>query len=115
MRLKGDNAMKKYITSLALAFLVFSMMGVSHAVTLNMSNLNGQINVNTATKEELVMVPFITDTVAQNIINSRNSHGPFKSLHDLLIVKGVDKKLLDEVGLYLKTDGVTTIRLDNDD
>jgi DNA uptake protein ComE-like DNA-binding protein len=110
--LKGENAMKKYITSFSLAFLVFAMMGVSHAVTLNMVNLNGQINVNTATKDELVMVPYISDSVAQNIINTRNANGPFKSLGELLIVKGVDRRLLDRVGLYLKTDGVTTIRLD---
>jgi competence ComEA-like helix-hairpin-helix protein len=113
-RLKGENTMKKYITTLIMAAVLFVFSGISHATTLNMIDLTGQININSATKDELVMLPYISDKVAQNIIVNRNVNGPYKSVNDLLKVKGVDKKLLYEVGAYLKTDGATTLREDRD-
>ena len=104
--------MKKFKPLLILVFLVFVAFGASYAATLNTSNINGSINVNSATVSDFLIVPYIDDAVAQNIVDAREVNGPFSSLDDLLKVKGVDSKLLDEIGPFIKLDGSTTIRRD---
>ena len=104
--------MKKFKPLLILVFLVFVAFGASYPATLNTSNINGSINVNSATVSDLLMVPYIDVAVAQNIVDAREVNGPFSSRDDLLKVKGVDSKLLDEIGSFIKLDGATTIRRD---
>jgi comEA protein len=55
------------------------------------------ININTATLDELTSIPGIGPVTAQRIIDFREENGPFKSVDDLLKVKGVGEKLLDKI------------------
>ncbi|MFO1282593.1 MAG: helix-hairpin-helix domain-containing protein [Burkholderiales bacterium] len=55
------------------------------------------VNLNTATKEELVAVPGIGPTKAQAIVDHRSAHGPFKSVDDLKGVKGFRAKLVEKL------------------
>ena len=102
--------MKKYTTLLVAVLLAFVIASVSYAETLNMAKISGQININTATKQELMVLPYFDSATAQAIIDVRNANGPFSSLHDLLKVKGVDKSVLSDVRPYLELHGSTTIR-----
>ena len=53
-----------------------------------------KINVNTATKSELIEVKGIGDGTADAIIKYREDNGSFKSVADLVNVKGIgDKKV----------------------
>jgi competence protein ComEA len=70
----------------------------------------GQININTATKDQLMMLPQIKEDVAQNIINYREAKGPFKSLNELLKVKGMNSKIFTDVSRFLKLEGLTTFK-----
>src|SRR5260370_28348924 len=46
------------------------------------------ININTATSEELQQVPGIGPVTADKILQMRKSYGAFKSVDDLLSIKG---------------------------
>ena len=49
----------------------------------------GTVNVNTATAEQLQMLPRIGPSVAQRILEYRKENGKFASLDDLMLVRGI--------------------------
>lgn len=72
--------------------------------------LEGQININTATAEQLVLLPGIGKTRADAIIEYRTKNGNFKSVDDLTKVKGIGPKNLEKIRSYLVLEGETTLK-----
>jgi len=63
-----------------------------------------KVNINTATKEELVSVPYIGEYTATNIIKHRESEGPFQEVVQLKEVKGIRDKNFAKFKQYLEED-----------
>jgi competence ComEA-like helix-hairpin-helix protein len=59
------------------------------------------VNINTATSEELQLVPGIGPSTAEKILRMRKSYGPFKSVDDLLAIRGLGPKRLEKMRKYL--------------
>lgn len=59
------------------------------------------ININTANSDELQQVPGIGPVTAEKILQMRKSYGAFKSVDDLLAIKGLGKKRLEKMRKYL--------------
>ena len=59
------------------------------------------VNINTATSEELQQVPGIGPATAAKILQMRKSYGTFKSVDDLLAIRGLGEKRLDKMRKYL--------------
>ena len=57
----------------------------------------GPLDLNTATKQQLVALPGIGDVTAERIILYREDHGPFKSVDDLRKVKGISKNRFEQL------------------
>jgi competence ComEA-like helix-hairpin-helix protein len=55
------------------------------------------INLNAATSEELQSAPGIGPATAEKILLMRKSYGAFKSVDDLLAIRGIGKKRLDKM------------------
>jgi len=56
------------------------------------------VNINTATAKELQKVDGIGEKTAAGIVAYRSEHGSFKSVEELLKVKGIGKKKLEKAG-----------------
>ncbi len=55
------------------------------------------ININTATLEELDVLPYIGQVRASEIIAYRKAHGPFKRIEELLKVYGITQEVFDRI------------------
>lgn len=51
-----------------------------------------KININTATLDELTQLPRVGPKTAEKIIKYREEHGPFKTIEDIMNVKGIGPK-----------------------
>lgn len=64
-----------------------------------------KININTATVEELTILPGIGESSAKQIVEYRQNNGPFYSIDDLKKVKGVSHNRLKEIRKYITVGG----------
>ena len=69
------------------------------------------VNINTATSAELQQVPGIGPATAQKILQMRKSYGPFKSVDDLLAIRGLGQKRLDKMRKYLTVGKVSPLKV----
>ena len=60
-----------------------------------------KINVNTATKDELKLHPYIKWNLANAIVEYKNQHGNFKSIDDLKNILIIDEATLHKLSHYL--------------
>jgi competence protein ComEA len=58
---------------------------------------SGRININTATIEELDTLPGIGQAKAQAIVEYRTTHGPFRTVDELVLVDGISPAMLDRL------------------
>lgn len=71
--------------------------------------LDGQLNLNTATVEQLELLPTIGATRAKTIADYRRQHGPFRSVDQLLDRKLIGESTLAAIRPYLILSGATTL------
>lgn len=63
---------------------------------------DGLININTADKETLMMVPGIGESKAEAIISYRNEYGDFSKVEDLMNISGIKEGVFNKIKDYVK-------------
>lgn len=67
------------------------------------------VNVNTATAAEFQLLPRIGPSVAARIVAQREKNGAFKSLDDLMLVRGIGESTYEQMKPYVALAGPTTL------
>lgn len=70
----------------------------------------GQVNINTASVQELQLLPRVGPSLAQRIVDFRAENGPFKAPEELTRVKGFGEKSFEALQPYLTVKGETTLK-----
>ncbi len=79
---------------------------VLHSQSTNPSdeayNPDGKLDINTATVQQLQLLPGIGESTAQNIIFYREENGKFKTIEDLLNISGIGPAKFEKIKPYIK-------------
>ena len=62
---------------------------------------SGIININIAGKQELMSLPYIGDVKADRIVQFRNDFGGFKTVGEIIKVKGIGEKTLEKLRPFI--------------
>ena len=95
------------LARMASLILLFAL-AVSPAAAVEQQMLEGVVNINTASAEQLEMLPGVGEVRARAILAERKGRGGFKSIDDLKAVKGVGDSLLERMRPYVTVTGKTT-------
>ena len=69
------------------------------------------VNINTATADQLQLLPRVGPALAARIIDYRESNGPFQSVDEIVAVKGIGEVAFQRLEPYLVTSGATTLEV----
>lgn len=60
-----------------------------------------RIDVNSATRLELMIIPGIGDALASAILDHREAHGPFRTIEALDAVRGIGPRTIEDVRPFM--------------
>jgi competence protein ComEA len=97
------------VFTLALLLLFGMGLAASPAFSGDEGGLSGVVNVNTATAEQLMLLPGIGEAKARAILDRRKEQGGFKAVDELLDVKGIGAAALDRIRPFVAIQGKTSL------
>ncbi len=65
---------------------------------------DSRINLNQATKEELMTLPGIGETKAEQILEYRENHGSFSSIDELMNISGIKEGVFQKIQDYIRVE-----------
>lgn len=92
------------LSVLGLSFAAAGSLGAEEIVTLH-----GWLNLNTATVEQLEMLPGVNADMALNIVEFRDTNGPYFEMEELIKVKGITYSTIDNMRRHVRLSGPTTL------
>jgi len=102
----------KYPKARALAGALFVLLvGSALAVpafAAETASIEGVVNINTASVEELQILPGVGEKRAEQIVEMRKERGGFESIDELKDVKGIGDSMLDRLRGHVTLSGKTT-------
>ncbi len=63
---------------------------------------DGKVNINIASKEELMTLPGVGESKASGIISYREEHGGFKAIEEIMQITGIKEGLFEKVKDYIR-------------
>ncbi len=69
-----------------------------------------KVNINTATVQELQLLPRVGPSLAQRVVDFRTANGPFKAAEELMRVKGIGEKSFALLEPHVAVSGETTLK-----
>jgi competence protein ComEA len=92
-------------TGLALVLALVVSSGL--AIAAGKPAPSGKVNINTATAQQLTVLPGVGEKLAARIVDYRQKAGGFKNVSELMNVQGIGEKNLAKIQAFLTTSGET--------
>lgn len=89
------------LTAGALAVVLAVLMTTGVAVAAGKPAPTGKVNLNAATAQQLEELPGVGPKLAARIVEYRQKSGAFKSVQDLMNVKGIGEKNFEKLQSFL--------------
>jgi competence protein ComEA len=90
-----------------LVILLVCLVAVPRAaVARGQRDVEGVVNLNTATEDQLRLLPGIGPAKVRNIVAYRRQH-PFRTVEELVRIKGIGRKMVRRLRLHLSVAGPT--------
>ena len=89
--------------TLVLALVVSSGL----AIAAGKAAPSGKVNINTASAQQLTVLPGVGEKLAARIVDYRQKAGGFKNVSELMNVQGIGEKNLAKIQAFLTTSGET--------
>jgi competence protein ComEA len=97
------------LARLASSWLIVALLllAATSARAAGKGQLEGVVNLNTASAEELQLLPGVGPAKVRNILAYRSKH-PFRTVEELVRIKGIGRKMVRQLRLHLAVSGPTT-------
>jgi competence protein ComEA len=89
------------IVAAALAITMASLLSSGVAFAAAKPAPTGKVNLNTATADQLTTLPGVGPKLAVRIVEHRTKSGSFKSVQELMNVRGIGEKNFEKIQGYL--------------
>lgn len=67
------------------------------------------VNLNQASAEQLALLPHVGPSIAERIVEFRETNGEFKAVDDLLLVRGIGEATFELIRPHVTLEGATTL------
>lgn len=91
------------IVATGLAFLMALTLSTGLASAAAKPAPAGKVNINTATAQQLTVLPGVGEKLAARIVEYRQKSGSFKSAEELMNVQGIGEKNFEKIHPYVST------------
>lgn len=99
----------KFSTITSQLALLIALCGFFGSTAFAAKEISGVVNINTASVDELMLLPDIGRVKAEKIVSYRKAN-PFSKIDDIVNVKGIGPKTFRKIAKYLATSGATTAK-----
>ena len=107
------NAIRRTTTAcllLALSLIAVPAMAEASPAAPELATAQGKVNLNTASAEQLTLLPRVGPALAERILEFRKENGPFKKPEDLMLVRGIGERSYELLAPYVSVSGETTLK-----
>lgn len=93
--MNGSGELRRREALSLLALLLVLLTGVVSCAAEEKPKAKKKLDINTATAEELAKLPGVGEVIAARIVRHREKSGRFRSVDELLIIRGISRKKLE--------------------
>ncbi len=109
-RLLTSNEKETHMkTRTALVLILVAAVTLTIVGSVESAQPTGVVNINTATLDQLQMLPRVGPALAGRIVDFREANGEFRTVDEIVAIKGIGERSFENLEPFIVTSGATTL------
>ncbi len=96
-------------TRTALVLILVAAVTLTIVGSVESAQPTGVVNINTATLDQLQMLPRVGPALAGRIVDFREANGEFRTVDEIVAIKGIGERSFENLEPFIVTSGATTL------